>query len=349
MRHENPAFSKMGTELLGLVGPILTQHVQPGRNRRPRVVVILPRGEAIRNFVYTGMLRMLSEQAEVFLLAVMPDEGVFEPFRSHFQDLFQLRSVEERWLVRITREILDMAHGRWLWSEAAKERWRLRDAEATNGRQKLKRSIKKIMCRPFASRLGLELLSGVERLTSRLLRNDDAYLSFFSEFKPALVFNGSHVHSKIATQAVQSARWLGIPTAAFVFSWDNLTSQGRIIPPYDHYLVWSEQIRRQLLDIYRSVRDEQVTVTGTPQFDFHFQDEFLWPRELFCKQVGADPSRPIVLYTTGMPNHMPGEPAIIERIAGMLAQMSAAGRPQLLVRVYPKDQSGRFNELKKRR
>ena len=42
----------------------------------------------------------------------------------------ELHSTDERWIVRIHRELLDMAHGRWLWSEAAQERWRLRDREA---------------------------------------------------------------------------------------------------------------------------------------------------------------------------------------------------------------------------
>jgi hypothetical protein len=121
------------------------------------------------------------------------------------------------------------------------------------------------------------------------------------------------------------------------------------MPPYDHYLVWNEAIRNQLLQIYDSIRPEQVFVTGTPQFDFHFRSEFRWTREEFCKQVGAEPQRPIVLYATGMANHMPGEPYLVERIAGILSEMTDLGSPQLLVRVYPKDRTGRFEELKGRR
>jgi hypothetical protein len=71
-------------------------------------------------------------------------------------------------------------------------------------------------------------------------------------------------------------------------------------------------------------------------------------REEFCARVGADPSRPIVLYTTGMANHMPGEPQIVEGIAAMLREMREFGPPQLLVRVYAKDRTGRFEELKRR-
>jgi hypothetical protein len=48
-----------------------------------------------------------------------------------------------------------------------------------------------------------------------------------------------------------------------------------------------------------------------------------------------------------MANPMFGEPRIVEGIAEMLREMPAP-RPQLLVRVYPKDQTGRFDEVKRR-
>jgi hypothetical protein len=314
---------------------------------RPRIVAILPRGEAIRNFVHTGALDRLSQDADLSLVTVLPNQQYRESFPRRYRRVDELKGIEERWIVRVQRDFLDMAHGRWLWSEAAKERWRLRDVEATTGAAKLKRAVKKLACYPFANRAGLAVLSAAERRASRWFRSTDEYGELFRELKPALVFNGSHVHSRNAIQAVQAAQWLGIPTAAFVFSWDNLTSQGRIMPPYDHYLVWNDRIRAQLLAIYPSVRPEQVSVTGTPQFDFHFRSEFEWTREEFCRRVGADPARPIVLYSTGMPNHMPGEPRIVEGIATMLREMTDLGRPQLMVRVYPKDLTGRFEPLKR--
>ena len=318
---------------------------QPPKSNRPHLVAILPRGEAIRNFVYTGTLDEVAREAEVTLLSVMPNSEIEDLVRARYRNVFQLRDVEERHIVRSMREVLDMAHGRWLWSKAAQERWSLRDAETNTSTLRLKRMVKKVACYPFANRAGLNLLSKVERTTSWRLRTTDAYLRLFRKLKPALVFNGSHVHSRVAIQAVQAAQWLGIPTAAFIFSWDNLTSQGRIIPAYDYYLVWNEAIRNQLLQMYSSIRPDHVFVTGTPQFDLHFRQEFYWTREEFCARVGADPTRPLVVYSTGMANHMPAEPSIVENIGAMLREMTDL-RPQLLVRVYPKDQTGRFEQIK---
>ncbi len=315
----------------------------------PRVVAILPRGEAIRNFVYSGALDELGARAEVHLLTVLPNAGIEALLRERYGRVRELQEIGERWCVRAARELLEQAHGRWLGSEAARERLRLRAREATTHGARLKRWAKATASLPFANRPGLAVLSGIERGLSRLLRTTDEYLAAFRDLRPDLVFNGSHIHSRNAIQAVQAARWLKIPTAAFLFSWDNLTSQGRILPRYDHYLVWNEAIKEQLLAMYPGTRADRVHVTGSPQFDFHFRPEFRWSRAEFCARVGADPVRPIVLYSTGMANHMPDEPALVEGIADRLARMTDHGPPQLLLRVYPKDRTGRFQALQARR
>lgn len=313
------------------------------------IVVILPRGEAIRNMVQAGTLEAVTAKATVTVLSVVADQSSFDDLRARYPRVLPLVENRERYPVRILRELLDMAHGRKLWSVAARERWRLRDAEAISASERLKRWGKKSLVMSFANDRGLRTLSWCERRASKLFTGDGTYTRLFREIRPTLIFNGSHVHSRVAIQAVQAAQWLGIPTAAFIFSWDNLTSQGRILPSYDFYLVWNEDLKRQLLEIYPDARPERVFVTGTPQFDPHFDRAQYWTRGEFCARIGADSGRPIVLYTTGMPGHMPGEPLIVEQIAGLLLEMKDLGPPQLVVRVYPKDRTGRFDELRARR
>lgn len=312
-----------------------------------RIVVLIPRGEVIRNFVHTGTLDEIASRVGMTLLTVLTNPEIDNTLRERYGEIHPLEECDERWIVRFQREIIDISHSRWLWSKAAQERYRLRDSEAVTLGEKSKRAAKKLIGYPFANRTGLSLLGMAERTSSRWLRTTRRYERLFEELKPSLVFNGSHVHSRNAVQAVQAAQWLGIPTATFIFSWDNLTSQGRITMPYDYFLVWNESLKRQLLEMYDWVTEDQVFVTGTPQFDFHFRPEFYLERDEYCQQIGADPLRPIVFYATGMANHMPGEPEIVEQIDDMLKTM--VPKPQLLVRVYPKDLTGRFNELRKRR
>jgi hypothetical protein len=313
------------------------------------VIAILPRGEAIRNFVQSGAFDRIEANAELTVISVAPDEATTVDLEKRYKRVLELREAPERYPVRLLREVLDLAHGRNLWSAAARERWRLRDAEADTRKKRVKRLGKKILASSFANGPGVDILERSERMISRVLCPDDYYTQLYRELRPSLVFNGSHVHSVVAIQAVQAAQWLGIPTATFIFSWDNLTSQGRILPAYDYYLVWNEDIKQQLLRIYPRISPDRVLVTGTPQFDFHFRRDSYWSHEDFCRKVGARPERPLVLYSTGMAEHMPGEPLIVEQIADMLSEMTDLGGPQLLVRVYPKDHTGRFEDLKRRR
>ena len=316
--------------------------------RKPRIAFVIPRGEVIRNFVHSGVLDDLKKSAEISLITVQPQSSA-ELLAQLSDDIHPLDQIAEHRLTEVVREILDMAHGRWLWSRAAQFRWRARDFEAGTVRQKLVRLLKKALCSPFSNRVGLSVLSKIERALSYRLKTTNHYIDLMRKINPDIVFNGSHIHSRNAVQAVQAAQWLGIPTATFIFSWDNLTSQGRIFLPYDHYLVWSDKLKRQLLEMYESVEPSNVHVTGTPQFDFHLRPEFYSSREEFCQRFRIDPNRPIVLYTSGMSNHMPGEPEIVEEIADMLSEYSPESRPQLVVRVYPKDTTGRFDELRERR
>lgn len=317
------------------------------RRDRHCILAVLPRGEAIRNFVYSGALDELESLLDVVILSVDVNRSVRSIMENHARPVLNLTEVNERWLVRFVRELLDLAHGRWLWSQAARERWRLRDLEAASISRKVKRWTKKAISLPFARPKGLEALSALESLLAHVLRTTDRFLDLLSELRPSLVFNGSHVHGRLAVPVIHAARRLKVPTATFIFSWDNLTSQGRIIPTYDYYLTWNETMRDQLLRIYPGISPNQVFVTGTPQFDFHLRPEYYWSREDFCKRIGADPRRPLVLYSTGMANHMPGEPLIVANLANMLRTMRSFGPPQLVVRVYPKDRTGRFEGLKR--
>lgn len=312
------------------------------------LLAILPRGEAIRNMVYTGALQQVASESEAPLavLAVKPNEAIWNGLSARFDALHELTPRPEPWLVRALREELDLAHGRWLWSKGAQARWEWREREAVSPRQRMKRALKKLVAHPFINRPGLGLLTMAEGWVSRRHAGDDCYLALLRQLKPSLVFNASHVHSNVALPVIHAAQRLGIPTATFIFSWDNLTSQGRIYPPPDYYLVWNESLRRDLLAIYHQIDPARVLVTGTPQFDFHFRSEFAWSREEYCARIGADPARPLVLYSTGMANHIAGEPALIAQTADLLRGMTDLGSPQLVVRILPKGPQEVFDQIR---
>lgn len=314
----------------------------------PRLVVILPRGEALRTFLYPGCFRPFEQEGRLALLSALPPEWVRPHAPSPPSWLAVLPQENLPYSLRLVHELLDLAHGRRLWSKAAQVRWQLRDHEVgTLGRSWFKRQIKKAAALALANKVGFYTLEKLECLIGKWAARKSMVWQLLQSAKPALVFNTSHVHSRNAILAMHAAKSLGIRTATFVFSWDNLTSQGRLYPRCDYHLVWNRAISKELLQIYPDISPERVFVTGTAQFDAHFAEEGRWSKKRLCQELGLEPDRPIVLYTTGMANHMPFEEELVELVADILANQPLC--PQLVVRVYAKDVSGRFDSLRRRR
>ena len=314
---------------------------------KSKILFIIPRGEVIRNFAYTGIIQKLRENHEVHLLSVVPNPELRQYLEGISDSFQELVDIPLSYKHGYWQSVMDMSHNRYLWSEAAKVRWNMRDVEASGLSGKLKRLLNKWLARIMATETRIRFLEQRQLSSSKSEVSVQHYKSLVEEIKPDLVFNGSHSHSKIAYPVMQAARLLGIRTATFLFSWDNLTSQGRVIPPYDDYLAWNEDIKSDFLRIYPTQDTRQVHVTGTPQFSFHFDPQNRLPRQEFLKQLGLSSDQKFVLYSSGMSHHMPYEPEVAELLADILREIDPDIR--LVIRTYAKDRGDVFEVLKSKR
>ena len=95
---------------------------------RPHIVLVVARGEAVRNFLYSDTLPVLAESARVTLLSLVDHGEVVESVRPYVENIIPLRQYRENPLVVYFRQVLHTAHYRWLWSEAVKYYWGRHDA-----------------------------------------------------------------------------------------------------------------------------------------------------------------------------------------------------------------------------
>jgi hypothetical protein len=130
---------------------------------------------------------------------------------------------------------------------------------------------------------------------------------------------------------IAAAKNLGIPTIAFIPSWDNLSTKNRMMFQSDAYIVWSEQGKRELHHFYPYTRSLPVFVVGAPQFDVFFQERFIQTREEFCATQGLRSDKPIIIYAVGSPNFLQekyGALHLAERVmAGDLGDVQVIVRP----------------------
>jgi hypothetical protein len=315
------------------------------KGERPRIVLVVPRGEAVRNFLYSDTLTTLAEHAQVTLLSVVHDDVFLARFSDRVDEIIPLRHYPSpRWVAQL-RTLTINAHDRWLWSGVAQNNWELRDRRAAEKGKDLSRLAVKAAARLLAFRPFLRVLTRLEQDLSVRFCGTDEFHRLFGRLRPDMVFNCSHIHGLAGELPLRVAKTLDIPTAGFIFSWDNLTSRSRIFVPYDHYLVWHQGMKAQLLDIYPEIPEEEVFVTGTPQFDFHLKPAFQLSRKELCAELGIDPFRPFVFYTAGIANHFYEEHRHVELVARLLDAMGLDPKPQLVVRTYVKGTSPEMKAL----
>ncbi|MBD3245690.1 MAG: hypothetical protein GF333_01625 [Candidatus Omnitrophica bacterium] len=315
----------------------------------PNIILIIPRGEAVRNFLYSDTLAVLSAHARVTLLSIIDDARFLARFRPAAEKIVPLVSFHEHRALAYLRGVIQEAHFRWMWSKVAQNHWETKDARAVRPGERLKWTALKAAARLAANSPSLTALTRLENFLTWAMRPDDAYRRVFEAVKPDIVFNTSQIHGPAGDLPVKIAHRCGIPTACFIFSWDNPTSRSRITAPYDYFFVWNRHMCGQILSLYPQVHRSQVFVTGTPQFDFHFKPEFWLERRDLCRRIGADPDRPFILYTTGMDRDFPEEHRTVEYIARILHTIDVSPRPQLIVRTYVKGTSPQMNALAGRR
>jgi len=314
---------------------------------KKKIVIILPRGESIRNFIYSDFILSLRQHFQIILISVVPNSDFIDITKIISDKFIQLNETKENYLLRFIREITDLSHNRYLWSQAAKTRWKMRDVESNTLNRKLKRGIKKFIATVLSNNFFLSKLDCLYENLFYKSKNIVDFDKLFKEIKPDLVFNTSHSHSVIAEKVLMAARKNKIKTATFLFSWDNLTSQGRMFPQYDFYFAWNSKIKKDLLRIYPKSVPEKVFVTGTPQFSFHFIDKFKLSRNSFLEKLGLNDNDKYILYSSGMSHHVPHEPYVIERIAEIIKKIDM--NLKLVIRTYAKDKSGLYDELKNNR
>src|SRR4051812_39714879 len=141
---------------------------------------------------------------------------------------------------------------------------------------------------------------------------------------------------------VKSAARLGIPTAACIASWDNLTTKGhlRVIP--DAVFVWNEAQRGEAVELH-GVPRERVVVTGAQHFDRWFGRSASTDREAFCARAGLRADRPFLLYvgSTSNINAPEWEDAFVRRWIGALRAPGSPLRDHgVLVRPHPDRRGG---------
>jgi hypothetical protein len=162
--------------------------------------------------------------------------------------------------------------------------------------------------------------------------------------RPDIVFV-TNQRQALAIASVLAAKDLGIPTASFIFSWDNLP-KATLMLDTDYYIVWSDLMKEQLLFYYPEIKPGQVFITGTPQFETHFNREAILSREDFFTAYGLKASRKYICYSGDDFTTSPDDPEYLEDVVKAVVSLNENGHNLgIIFRRCPVDKSARYNDV----
>lgn len=312
-----------------------------------RLALLLPDGVGVRNFLLGPFARLAVTRASVALFHVIPEELVADYAASFGAAMswHQLRPFDAGRVAETLGSALGYAHMHWGNTRAMQRRLAIPPHAPTVGRWAMTKTAR-MLGRAAATEAGINWLARQHQARAAAAPAVEHYRRTFTAVRPSVVF-ASHQRPPEVLAPILAARSLGIPTATFVFSWDNLTSKGRILAPFEHYLVWSELMRRELLRFYPTIAPGQVHVVGTPQFEPYTDPSLAWTRHEFCLRLGLERERPVICYSGGDAGTCPDDAAHVALILQMIRDGRIPGRPQVLLRPSPVDNGARYAAVRK--
>ncbi|WP_139958078.1 UDP-glycosyltransferase [Flavicella sediminum] len=141
--------------------------------------------------------------------------------------------------------------------------------------------------------------------------------------KPSLIFL-TNQRPLSAIAPLLAAQDLGIRTATFIYSWDNLP-KGMMVVKSDCYFVWSEHMKEELKFYYPEVQDDQIYIVGTPQFEMHYQSELLIPKEEFYKTYNLTPDKKYICFSGDDITTSPNDEYYLEDVAKAVVALNKKG------------------------
>jgi FkbM family methyltransferase len=179
-------------------------------------------------------------------------------------------------------------------------------------------------------------LRAILGLAEQHLPTDPLYDTFLAEQFPDVLLLSPVVHFGSAqADLVASAKRLGIPVGMLLFSWDNLSTKGRLHRPPDRMFVWNERQRAEAAQLH-GFPQERVVVVGAPRFDAFFALRPLLDREAFLVPLGLDPAAPTLLYVCSSPFVSAGELTFVRKwLSALRASHGAARNANVIVRPHP--------------
>ena len=208
----------------------------------------------------------------------------------------------------------------------------------------IKSILTRILILIFSTEKGMVFLDKAVNYLERKTAYYQYSKKILKQEKPAVIFCTSQRHVQ-SVAPLLAAKDLNIPTASFIFSWDNLP-KATMVAETDYYFVWSEYMKAELLYYYPNFKESQIIISGTPQFEIHFDTDKLMSRETFFQTYSLDLDKKYICFSGDDVTTSPDDPKYLEDLAKSIERLNQNNyNLGIIFRRCPVDFSKRYDDV----
>jgi hypothetical protein len=168
-----------------------------------------------------------------------------------------------------------------------------------------------------------------------LIPPDSAVIDWLSLTRPDVLFSSAHVFfDSWDVEYVKAAKFLGIPTAVSVPSWDNLLIKGTFTLFPNRVLLWNQGLSKEAQRLH-DVPEESIRITGAPVFDYLFDLKPSMDKRSFQELLGMPADARYLLYLGSSGGIATDETRDVLRLVEALQANPSTRDVFLLIRPHP--------------
>jgi hypothetical protein len=312
---------------------------------KKKVLILLPDGVGLRNFAFTHFYEKMKKNHDVVFwnntafklnekLGV--NEIVFKGGKTHFFTEILKTSKNVIELKLSSKKFNDKTYLSYLFPK-----------KITKLKSLIKNGLIHLFIVLYKSETGVEKIQNIINKVERRTLSYKYSVEELKNIKPSFVFC-TNQRTSSAIAPILAAKDLNIPTSSFIFSWDNLP-KATLVVASDYYFVWSNYMKKELQTYYPYIQDNQIKITGTPQFEPHFDENLFETREYFFKKHDLDLDKEYVCFSGDDITTSPYDQYYLEDLAKSIAELNKEGNNLgVIYRKCPVDFSNRHLEIIKK-
>lgn len=314
----------------------------PNPLKKKKVLVLLPDGIGLRNFAYTDFYK--AGRALDFEIAYWnntPFDLAGLGFNEIKMEGFKGHPATE--IYKNARKHVELNLFVKKFDDPTYDSYRFPFSRGTF-KQKLKTFLTKRVISNYNSEEKLKQLAQKIYLLESKTSYFDKCLETLQKERPDFVFC-TNQRPMSAIAPIEAAKKLGIPTGTFIFSWDNLPKATMVIDT-DYYFVWSNFMKNELVKYYPDIDAHRIIVTGTPQFENHFNSSIRIERTTFFETHKLDLSKKYICFSGDDITTSPNDPSYLKDTAEAIRNLNKRGyNLGIIFRCCPVDFSSRFDSV----